>query len=299
MHKYVLSDLKVESEFEFLVATPSDFSCVPDVTIKFQDDIGRPENPLVTDKLLIAKPQDLWFYGERDLSFRVRNGNEILIEKGAFVTDQDINLYLVGSAFGVVCLQRGLMPMHCSAVEFDGKAVAFTGASGVGKSTLAAALSQMGYQHVCDDVFIVNLESDPVTVAAMPKGLKLWDHAAEALEIARGKRVSSNPDFTKSYVTVAETSTSPRLLFDTLYVMDEEDAEEFKITELTGGHKLSEIRRAIYREEWLNYISDKGAVFAQVVELAKVIRVYSFKRRDDLSLVRESAQHLISHFTKR
>ena len=298
MFKYIMSDLKVLSEFEFLVAQPSGFNGDPDVTITFHDDIGRPETPVYADLLLEARPQDLWFMGTSELSFRVLNGTDIKIERTPNVTDQDINLYLVGSAFGVICLQRGLMPMHCSAIEHQGKAIAFTGSSGVGKSTLSAALSQEGYGHVCDDVLVVNFDNSPITVAAMPKGLKLWDHAAKALEIQCGYRVSSNPEFTKSYVAPREASKSSTLNFDTLYVLDEEDADAFSITELKGADKFSEIRRAIYREEWLDYICDKGDTFAQVVALSKEIKLYSFKRPKDLGKIRESATCLISHFTQ-
>ncbi len=49
----------------------------------------------------------------------------------------------------------GRLVLHASAVEVDGRAIAFAGQTGRGKSTLAASLHQAGCPLLCDDALIV------------------------------------------------------------------------------------------------------------------------------------------------
>jgi len=63
-----------------------------------------------------------------------------------------VRLYLLGSAWGALCYQRDLLVLHASAVRVDGRAVAFCGRPGMGKSTLAAWLAESGHALVSDDL---------------------------------------------------------------------------------------------------------------------------------------------------
>jgi hypothetical protein len=67
-----------------------------------------------------------------------------------------------GTLLAVKLLLDGKLALHASAVAVDGKAVAFIGASGMGKSTLAALLCADGGLLVTDDVLHI---SDPGSTA--------------------------------------------------------------------------------------------------------------------------------------
>jgi hypothetical protein len=56
----------------------------------------------------------------------------------------------------------GVAWMHGSAVVCGGRAIAFLGNSGVGKSSLALALTRAGAKHVCDDTLPIELGTPPV-----------------------------------------------------------------------------------------------------------------------------------------
>lgn len=105
-----------------------------------------------------------------------------------------MRLFLLGSAFGALLHQRGLLPLHANAVEIDGRAFAFMGPSGAGKSTLAAWFHRQGDSVIADDVCVVGFGGDGRSFAApgLPR-LRLW---AEALELMGGD--SANYD--RSYV---------------------------------------------------------------------------------------------------
>lgn len=71
-------------------------------------------------------------------SFKVTDGRETIVEAHHHVPERNLRLCLIGSAMGLVLHQRGLFPLHANAVSQEGKAVAVAGATGAGKSTLAA-----------------------------------------------------------------------------------------------------------------------------------------------------------------
>jgi hypothetical protein len=79
--------------------------------------------------------------------------------------------------------QRNVLSLHASVVDIGGAAVAFLGAKGHGKSTMAAALYRRGHWLMSDDIAALDW-SDNGTVAVLPGAVqfKLWpDSVANAL----------------------------------------------------------------------------------------------------------------------
>ena len=74
--------------------------------------------------------------------YLVRGGNEILVDQVHTSKLGDVRAYLLGTVFGVLCHQRGITPFHASAIEVADDCIAFAGDTGVGKSTLVAALGR-------------------------------------------------------------------------------------------------------------------------------------------------------------
>ena len=65
--------------------------------------------------------------------------------------------YLMGQVLPLASILNGLEPLHASAVEIDGKAVAFAGPSGRGKTSLGLNLVLRGARFLTDDVAATNL----------------------------------------------------------------------------------------------------------------------------------------------
>lgn len=89
---------------------------------------------------------------ENVAQYLVRNGDEIWIEPSATANDDDINAFLISSAFAALLQQRRLLTLHASAIMTEHGSVLFVGTSGVGKSTTLAALADRGYAMVTDDI---------------------------------------------------------------------------------------------------------------------------------------------------
>src|ERR1700743_3642340 len=84
--------------------------------------------------------------------YLVNQGREIVIELDDTAPALDVRAYLLGSIFVVLCQQRGLLPLHASAIAGNSGVLAFLANSGQGKSTLAAHLAQRGFRVLADDV---------------------------------------------------------------------------------------------------------------------------------------------------
>ena len=114
-------------------------------------------------------------------SYQVTHGREILVEPEAGALRLDVRAYLLGTLFVVLCQQRGLLPLHASAVSGGNGVVAFVARSGQGKSSLAAHLAQRGFHIFGDDVCLIDTRTEqPMVIPAAP-WLKLWRNSLQML----------------------------------------------------------------------------------------------------------------------
>ncbi len=108
-------------------------------------------------------------------SYMVTNGREIVVSPEPDARLLDIRAYLLGTIFMVLCQQRGLLPLHASAVSGSRGVAAFLARSGQGKSSLAAHLAERGFRVVADDVCLIDpTQPGEVMVTPVAPWLKLW-----------------------------------------------------------------------------------------------------------------------------
>ena len=112
--------------------------------------------------------------------FRVTD-RSITIFRASAAKDDLVRTYLLGPALGVLLHLRQMLVLHSSSVEIGGKAVAFAGKSGSGKSTIAFALSQRGHRILSDDLLVLKRGHDRWTALSGPCVPKLWPKAARLL----------------------------------------------------------------------------------------------------------------------
>ncbi|WPZ37252.1 hypothetical protein T8K17_25570 (plasmid) [Thalassobaculum sp. OXR-137] len=109
-------------------------------------------------------------------------GGRIVVEAA---DDRDVALAgsaLVSTLFGILCHQRGLLPLQANGVVVGDSAVLIAGASGVGKSTLAASLALEGFAPIADGVVPVDLDArqGPVALPTTER-LRLWPETVAGL----------------------------------------------------------------------------------------------------------------------
>jgi hypothetical protein len=93
-----------------------------------------------------------------------------------------LSVLVGGTLLAFVLTMRGEAVLHASAVQVGDAALAFVGASGMGKSTMATLLCADGARLVTDDVLRLDLTSSPPTCALGATELRLRkgaDHLSE------------------------------------------------------------------------------------------------------------------------
>jgi hypothetical protein len=133
----------------------------------------------------------------------VDEGGARVWARGANGDVEDTATYLLGPVLGFVLRLRGINCLHASAVAIGGRACAFVGASGNGKSSTAAAFAREGYAVMSDDVTPVrHCDGRFVAQPAYPR-LRLWPESVEALFGDRETLPAIVPGWDKRFLDLA------------------------------------------------------------------------------------------------
>lgn len=97
------------------------------------------------------------------------------------LTVNDVSPYLLGPVLGLVLRHRGVISLHASAVELNGRAALFLGDPGAGKSTTAAAMARRGHALMSDDIVPLTECGDSVVAIPSYPSIWLWPDSAETL----------------------------------------------------------------------------------------------------------------------
>jgi hypothetical protein len=161
--------------------------------------------------------------------YLVTNGREIVVSLEAGACPLDVRAWLLSTIFVVLCQQRGLLPLHASAVSSEPVndrqgVVAFLARSGQGKSSLAAHLAQRGLRVLADDVCLIDpTPAEDVMVIPSAPWLKLWRNSLQNLgRQAEGlERVFSEDD---KYRLPLETAWKREPIRKLVFLEDNEES---------------------------------------------------------------------------
>jgi hypothetical protein len=293
---YAVFGLTLRSDIPLPELFPAGDMAVPDVTIELG---SIPINPQGEDDGLNQLSGALVLAIPEVGRYRIEAGNRITVESEPGVPERNLRLFLLGSAFGVLLHQRGLLPLHANAIEIeiDGKAVAFMGESGAGKSTVAAWFHDRGYRVVSDDVCVIGFDESqqPYAAPGLPR-LRLW---AEALALmGRG-----TAGFARSYIGEEdekydvpinpELAARSHVPLAAIYLL--ERGPEFSIVPLHGVEAADAVFANTYRGEYLAKTSGQKQHWESAVRLVRGTPVFRAIRRWDLTALEEQCSRLLHH----
>lgn len=116
----------------------------------------------------------------------------------------DAATYLLGPVLGLVLRLHGVMCLHASAVEIEGRAVALVGDAGAGKSTTAAAFARRGQGVISDDISaVIECDSEFCVMPAYPY-LSLWPESVKMLYGPDKALPHFSPNWEKRLLALAE-----------------------------------------------------------------------------------------------
>jgi hypothetical protein len=271
MLHYSAYGLKISSDFPIPEFRPSPDDR-PDVAVRL--DRGEPPADLMARHGCVElNAGDATLAFERVAVFRIHGGREIVVNPIADIDLPLVRLYLVGKVMATLLYQRGLLVLHASAVEIDGKAVAFVGTSGFGKSSLAASLHACGHNIIADDVVAVELGSHALAIPAFPQ-LKLDPDMAHFLGHDAGSLSLLHPLEPKRGLRVSDQFATARSPLALIYLLG---TDPIGVScPLPPQETLIELVRHSFPARLLR--SGGGAHLRQCVSLARLVPILRFGR---------------------
>ena len=248
----------------------------------------------------LAAPESedvFWQHAGRQTLFRFPRGVRFLIEDGRSVRyamergmtlhDHDVRPFVLSNVWGALAMQRGLLPLHASSVARGPDLDAFTGRSGMGKSTLAAALGSHGYPLFTDDVLLVG----PASFDAGP-----LCHGHRALNLGRegmalsGVRAAAPLRMNRWGMSLYKWHAVParqarqhvgrlRRLYFPSYRSNVPGRPPCRVERLAGRQAVQVLRGAVYHQRQADAIMGRGWVVSLLAGILRHTRMFVFHRR--------------------
>ena len=190
--RYAQCGLRLCSELELHLPALADDGC--DVDIRWGADIEDSAEPPPGEVIAEYQTADTAWYTATSTAaeYRLRFRNcgefvlsadlsEVSVRRDPNGRTELLPILMAGTVSAFLLALRGETVLHASAVAVDGRALAFVGQSGRGKSTIAALLCVDGADLVTDDVLTVE-PGPPVTCRGSASELRLRAGAVSIAE---------------------------------------------------------------------------------------------------------------------
>ena len=200
------------------------------------------------------------------------DARRVVVEPAMAPDAPDIRVFLYGTVLGLLCYRRGLVPLHASCVRIGDGAVAMAGASGMGKSTLAAALLRRGCPVLSDDVTVIDLASPdgPRVLPAFPR-LKLWGDAMARMGFAVDGLERSRPELEKFHLPVETRFSRQSVLLRAVFHLTVGPGHEGGTTRrLHGPEAAAGIWRDLYRNGMMVRLGQSKRLLSAAVALTGI-----------------------------
>lgn len=198
--------------------------------------------------------------------------------------------------------QEGKLVLHASAVKLTNtQAVAFIGASGRGKSTLASSFFQWGAELLTDDCLLLDVSSKSAVAFPNYHGVRLFDDSAQSIfgdktlhpqvsHYTSKKRIALNRREASTEITKGYAMSAFFLL------VEPQEAEHIEISSIKGASELITILEQIFTLD----PTDKQVTVQQFKNLGNLLasgmKIYQLKyprEYSKLPLVQEKIQQVL------
>lgn len=240
---------------------------------------------------LSINEEEVVISGEDVGTFVIRGGKEVCVIPAFGVDESRLRLNLVGVVMAFVLHQRGLLVLHAACNSMNGGAVGFVGESGFGKSSMAAALYQRGYDLFTDDVLPVVTDGDvPIVKSGFPQ-LKLHPNAASSLGFAPHALHALHSSQEKLGCRLTTGFANDSLPLRRLYILEKGD--RIAIDLLPPTQALMELVRHSYPTR-AQHCGGSGHL-TKCASIAARVPIYRLTRPNALSLLRQIGELVEQH----
>lgn len=287
-------ELNFESAFEH-TGIFNNFSCnsLPDVTIEIGAAPACLDFPTIQNDYFQITPHNFLLTIPNVARYHVYKGQQVIVDPFPNADQDKIRLFLFGSAMGAVLYQRGLFPLHGSAISTEHGVVIFVGPQGIGKSTLAAHFQRRGYYLLSDDVCAITKHADS-TFQVLPafSQLRLCTDAFERLGNTSVNMTSARFDVDKYVVSLTQASNSECYPLYAIYQLTDHDLPVIIQKKMQGFERFNLLLSNLYRISYLPGFETKGEIMQTAASIAKVTEIYEILRPRNHERIEELADIL-------
>lgn len=298
---YRIFDWILTSEIELPELVPS-FGLHPRLAVCARTPTGAPVKPPVWYRSWESPPGTVTAsFGRSGDSYVIRFPGDIDFNIDNEITriqvtcsppaDETVRHFLLDQVLPLALSHAGEMVLHGSAVAASHGALAFVGTSGIGKSTLAAALGRMGMAVITDDAVLVHGPGVEAEVAPSYPGLRLWRDALSE-ELERAPRVNGYSDKRRIRgSSVPECATRTKL--HSLYLIGAEDSA-LTIRPVSRMEAMMELAKCQFVLDSTDPARLK-CQFGHAASLANAIPAYRLSYPRNLSMLESVARGVLAH----
>lgn len=265
--------------------------------------VNQPFDPIEksifkTERLLINE-HELSLRIENVASYKVKDGNNIIIYPEYDADHDSIQLFLNGSILGAVLHQKkDIIPFHGSSFNYHGKPFMICGHSGVGKSSVVAAFCKSEGALINDDITPIQIIDQNIHILRLKTRIKLWDDAIDLLQLQNKKTTRIRPMLDKFYVeSLKKSNHTINQPLHKIIILKTHNNDFFKIETPSGSNKFNLLRKNIYRKFYLRGMPrTEKKYFQELIKIAnilEVIVVYRPQLSNALSTMEYIRQHIL------
>jgi len=189
--------------------------------------------------------------------------------------------YLIGGAMSIILVQMGCFLLHGSAVQSNESAYLFLGLSGVGKSSLAAGLDQLGFNIITDDICAISKSDKDLYISAGTKQVRLLKDAVKLLNIKNVLPLdhpTAQPKFGYNFPR-KPTEYKTKVVKIVELVVDEKMEEEIEMERIDSFGKIKLLKANFYKEDLAKTLKAHALNFQFMMLSAKGIECFRIKRK--------------------
>ena len=286
---YHVYGLIVSSEIPIPELFPAATDAIPDVFIQLGTAPNDLDSPLVRGVQYQSNAGCFQLNLDGIARYQVVDGNRIILSPAEDHDPLDLRFFLLSSPVGALLHQRGTLVLHASAVTKEGISIILAGASGSGKSSLAAAFWQRGYRLLCDEIAAIH--EDPIGefwVQPEFPFVQLWSRAAGELAIDLGKSRPVRKNLQKYACSMAQTFTQEAARADRIFFLSRGGVSHHEMRELKGPEKFRAMLHSTYMARLITGDTARSH-FEAGNRLSSAARIFSFSFPDQGITIQEAA----------
>lgn len=228
----------------------------------------------------------------------VCGGKEIVVERQPDVDDQMVRLLLIGTGAALLLHQRGLLPLHASAVVAPAGAILFMGHSGAGKSTLLNEFLRRGYPMLAEDLAAVRLDAQGAAwVEPGVQVTKLWADSAAMLGQPTDGLARVRPKLEKFMLPATDALADGPARLAAIYLLASHNQPTITLEERREARKFNALLDHTWQKLVVKRMGLHAAHFQRAIAVANQVRIVRVQRPDDGFRLKELANAIEADFT--